>query len=30
MIEKNKHVSQKTNLTREEREKLETLGYIGN
>ncbi|MEN8222657.1 MAG: sulfatase [Acidobacteriota bacterium] len=30
MIETNKHVSQKTNLTEEEQKKLETLGYIGN
>ncbi len=30
MIEDNKHISQKTNLTAEEKKKLETLGYIGN
>ncbi len=30
MIEENKHISQKTNLTKEEQKKLETLGYIGN
>lgn len=30
MIEDNKHISQKTNLTAEELKKLETLGYIGN
>ncbi len=30
MTENNRHVSQKTNLTKEEQKKLETLGYIGN
>ncbi len=30
MMEENRHISQKTQLTKEEQKKLETLGYIGN